>query len=201
MNVKLNSWMLSALLLVPTVGCGEGGDSSTDGSATDATTEGPATTDGETTDGETTDGTGETSDSEAGSDSDSESESSGDPSESESESESDGTTEGGVSFAGSIYPDIIAVSCSCHIGGGSGGLAMPDADTAYNNLVNVPSGQNPGMDRVTPGDSANSYFYHKIEGTQADAGGSGQQMPLGGGALDQGARDAIAEWIDTGAAP
>lgn len=192
--------MLALALVLPAVGCGEGDDATTDDSATEGpTTEGETI---ETTEGETSE-TGETMDTEdAGSES--ESESSGDPSETESESDSDttdsDTTEGGVSFAGSIYPDIITASCSCHIGGGSGGLAMPDADTAYSNLVSVAASQNPDLNRVEPGSAASSYLINKLEGTQTDAGGSGQQMPLGG-SLDQGSIDAIAEWINSGANP
>ncbi|MBN94106.1 MAG: hypothetical protein CL928_08540, partial [Deltaproteobacteria bacterium] len=63
----------------------------------------------------------------------------------------------------------------------------------------VASNQSAGMDRVEPGDSANSYVMHKLDGTQSSAGGSGSQMPLGGSALSQDDRDGIRSWIDAGA--
>jgi len=181
---------MALILVLPALGCDSGDGSSTDDSATSPTTE--ASTEVETS--ETGDGT----DSETGSDS----ETSGDPSESESETTdtTEGTTAGGDGFASSIYPDIIAANCSCHVGGGSGGLPMPDAATAYTNLVDTPSSQLNTMSRVTPGDSQESYLFHKISDTHTDVGGSGGLMPQGGPMLDQGSIDAVQSWIDSGAA-
>ncbi len=82
-----------------------------------------------------------------------------------------------ATFTDDIYPNIISANCSCHIGGDSGGLSMPDAATAYTNLVSAPSSQS-DLNRVEPGDPMNSYLIHKLRGTQADVG-SGDQMPLG----------------------
>jgi len=106
----------------------------------------------------------------------------------------------GLSFAADIYAPILMPRCSCHVNGAAGGLAMPDAATAYGNLVGVPASVAP-LDRVTAGDSDASYLFHKVNGTQADVGGGGGQMPLGGGPLDGGQISDIANWINEGAQP
>ncbi len=106
----------------------------------------------------------------------------------------------GISFAVDIYGPIIMARCSCHVNGASGGLAMPDAATAYGNLVGVPASVAP-LNRVEAGDSDASYIFHKVNGTQADVGGGGGQMPLGGGPLDGGQISDIANWINEGALP
>ena len=36
---------------------------------------------------------------------------------------------------------------------------------AFSNIVNVPSMQNPNLDRVEPNEPGNSYLVHKVEGT------------------------------------
>jgi len=78
-------------------------------------------------------------------------------------------------------------------------MALNDADLAYDLLVGRPSVEAAGLDRVEPGDSENSYLMHKLRGTHADAGGSGERMPDGGPYLDDATIDAIADWIDAGA--
>jgi hypothetical protein len=64
------------------------------------------------------------------------------------------------------------------------------------------------MDRIEPGDSANSFIIHKLEGTQSIfnamcTGGGGNpcgfQMPLGGPYLAQHIIDSLKAWIDAGA--
>ena len=62
---------------------------------------------------------------------------------------------------------------------------------------------------VVPGDSANSYLWHKINGTQADVDGIGDQMPdddgfsdgMSADPLSQADIDTITGWIDDGANP
>jgi hypothetical protein len=51
---------------------------------------------------------------------------------------------------------------------------------------------------VTPGDSLNSYLFHKVNGTQSLADGSGTQMPIGQ-AMSDDEIDLIRQWIDDGA--
>jgi hypothetical protein len=97
-------------------------------------------------------------------------------------------------------------NCSCHVNGAPAGLAMPDAATAFGNLVEVASTEEPSLDRVTPGDALNSYIYQKITGTQAGIGVGNVQMPNTGTPMSlsplSGAEMAtFEEWINAGAAP
>jgi hypothetical protein len=106
-----------------------------------------------------------------------------------------------------IHSLVIAPACStCHSGGGFGGLSgLDDCDTGYASLVNVASVQLPSMDRVTPTDPTNSWFMHKLDGTQGTFTAMctgmfcGQQMPFGGPYLSMEVRDAIRTWIMNGA--
>jgi hypothetical protein len=104
----------------------------------------------------------------------------------------------GLSFAADVWEPILVTQCGCHQVGASGGLLMGmDAASAYAAMVNVPSSN--GMPYVTPGDPANSYMFHKVSGTQLDAGGGGSTMPLGAPKLGQADLDAISAWIADGA--
>lgn len=73
------------------------------------------------------------------------------------------------------------------------------AGQAYGNTVNVESLERAGMDRIEPGAPDDSYLVHKIQGTQADVGGSGVRMPVGG-QLTQAEIETIRSWIAAGAA-
>ncbi len=106
------------------------------------------------------------------------------------------TTGGALSFETDVYP-IIMANCGCHVAGGSGMLMMPNAATAYDNLVDVPSAGDPNFIRIAPGDSANSYVLMKLTGTQT----VGSSMPFGGGMLPAQDIATITAWIDEGAAP
>jgi hypothetical protein len=108
----------------------------------------------------------------------------------------------GVSFAEDIQP-IFTNSCAfaggCHAGA-SPALGMNlSAGQAYANIVDVASTQVPGLDRIEPGDPDNSYLIHKVQGTQASVGGSGQRMPRGGTPLSQETIDRIRLWVTQGA--
>jgi len=97
-----------------------------------------------------------------------------------------------------IYPNLMLVECTpCHVNGGiSGGFNMDD----YVNIVNAPSNDVPTMDRIEPFDTANSYLWNKINGTQAAVGGAGKRMPRDGPpflTVDQTAL--VEDWILTGA--
>ncbi|HFE46338.1 MAG TPA: hypothetical protein ENJ18_12725 [Nannocystis exedens] len=156
----------------------ETGSTSTDlTSTTDATTTDATTTDGTTTDATTTEGTSSTT---------------VDPTTTSS-------TDGGFSFAADIYP-ILSGYCSCHVDGAPAGLAMPDVDTAYNNLVNADAGQ-AALKRVAPGMPDMSYMMHKIDGTHLDVGGSGGAMPKGNPPLPLQENTDIRDWIIEGAKP
>jgi mono/diheme cytochrome c family protein len=98
-----------------------------------------------------------------------------------------------------IQENVFDPSCvECHNNSrASGGLNLADAQTSYDNLVDVAAQQARDLMRVEPGNPDDSYLIHKLEGTQR----SGQQMPLGDPALSQDTIDVIREWIDRGAEP
>jgi hypothetical protein len=107
-----------------------------------------------------------------------------------------------LSFATDIYEDIIAVQCApCHTAGGSGALRMPDADTAFMNLVGVDAagtqcgGPASFRIRVIPNDSAGSLLWQKVSGDHD----CGSRMPLGRDPIPTEQVDRIAAWIDQGA--
>jgi hypothetical protein len=70
------------------------------------------------------------------------------------------------------------------------------AATAYANIVNVPSAEEPSLLRVKPGDAAHSYLYQKITGA---LGIVGSMMPLSGGPLSANDMALIQQWINAGA--
>jgi hypothetical protein len=74
-------------------------------------------------------------------------------------------------------------------------MDMSSADATFNNLVGVPSIQEPALNRVSAGDPDNSYLVQKLEGTAA----TGRQMPAGGPFLDQAVIDDVRLWIANGA--
>ena len=100
-----------------------------------------------------------------------------------------------------IQAAVFGPTCStagCHTGGG---VALPTvmnlttAQASFDNLVNIPSLEVPGLIRVLPGDPDNSYLIHKLEGTAA----VGDRMPLGGNPLDPAIIADIRLWIADGA--
>lgn len=69
----------------------------------------------------------------------------------------------------------------------------------YTALVGVAS-QTASMNRVTAGDTSQSYLVHKLENTQsAVTGGAGVQMPKDGTPLTTDQINTIKEWINNGA--
>lgn len=106
-----------------------------------------------------------------------------------------------VDFATQIQP-IFDKNCAgsfCHAGTSPRqGLAL-EAGKSYDNIVGVPSGEVPSVMRVKPFDAENSYLYRKLEGEQADLGGSGGRMPQGKPALAEDQIKLIEEWINQGA--
>lgn len=100
-----------------------------------------------------------------------------------------------------LQANIFTPRCSgCHSGGGGAlpaSMNLSSAAASHAALVNVASVEVPALMRVKPGDPANSYLIHKLEGTQAGGG----RMPLGGPFLDQATIDTVKSWIQAGAAP
>jgi len=69
------------------------------------------------------------------------------------------------------------------------------ADVAYAQTVNHPSVEMPQLNRIAPGDFANSYLYRKITG----AGITGDRMPQGGPYLTDAQIKLVRDWIRRGA--
>lgn len=95
-----------------------------------------------------------------------------------------------------IQDTVFTPICTqCHIGANAPlGLRL-DAANSYALLVNVASGEVPGLLRVNPGNANQSYLVQKIRGT-ASVGG---RMPLGQAALPQDRIDLIVNWVTAGA--
>lgn len=103
-------------------------------------------------------------------------------------------------FAATVQP-FIKKACNCHQS--SPILMAPFSlkpEDAYANLVNVPSMQVSSMMRVAPSDTAHSYLWHKISGTQTSVGGSGQIMPPTI-PLNADEKAIFERWINAGAPP
>ncbi len=106
-------------------------------------------------------------------------------------------------WSGEVQP-LLSASCSgCHGGSGTpqyaGFANIQDPVLGYAGIVNQMSLERPGMDRIEPGDHAQSYLWHKINGTQLSVGGSGVRMPQFGPYLSAEQIAGIAGWIDAGA--
>jgi len=87
----------------------------------------------------------------------------------------------------------------CHSDQGrtpSGGMVLLEG-RAYASLVGTASSGKPGAVRVIPGDPANSYLLHKLEGASDIVG---VRMPRGNGPfLTEGQISVIRRWIELGA--
>ena len=107
---------------------------------------------------------------------------------------------GAISHATDIQPIWDNLCTSCH-----GGFVPQDgldlSGNGWLEIVGVSSSDVPGMPRVDPGDPANSYLWHKIDGTFNQVGGSGSAMPKGRNDLTQPELDLIEAWILGGALP
>jgi hypothetical protein len=92
-----------------------------------------------------------------------------------------------------------AACVTCHtnaVHAPSGGLNLLH-DVAYDQLVNVPSREEPALRYVAPGDPNSSYLIHKLEG---GPGIIGRQMPFSGPPyLTSGQLAIIRRWIEIGA--
>ena len=123
-----------------------------------------------------------------------------------------------VSFKNDVLP-IAQNSCafaSCHgaTGGGNNGIywgsqTQPnDASAIRKGIVGVKSLENPNMNFVQPGDLANSYVMHKIDGDNCtlaaqcktgNLGTCGDTMPQGSDLLPVEQRDVFRRWVAQGA--
>lgn len=97
-----------------------------------------------------------------------------------------------------IQTQIFNVSCAvsgCH-SGASPAAGMNLVAPAYDRIVGVASSEVPSLQRINPGNAADSYIIRKLEG---GPGIVGSRMPLGGPFLTQETIDRIRAWIDSGA--
>ncbi len=86
---------------------------------------------------------------------------------------------------------------SCAISGCHDGSIKPQLSkgVAYNQIVNVPNGENLKNDRIEPGNPEQSYLFLKLTGKNI----TGSRMPLGSPPLSQSVIDSIQVWIENGA--
>lgn len=97
--------------------------------------------------------------------------------------------------------DEVCAVPECHAGATpQAGLDLT-AERSYANLVDVRSTQVPRMDRVETADTLahnlladSSYVVHKLQGTQAQVGGTGERMPKGR-PPEPDLTDAVKSWI------
>ncbi len=102
-----------------------------------------------------------------------------------------------------IYNDIVEVY-GCSAGGCHGGamfqhFEIQDAASMRAAWVNASSDERPGFHRITPGNPDTSYVLYKLLDEQADAGGSGDQMPQGGPYLSDADVCKVVSWVKAGA--
>jgi CHRD domain/Bacterial Ig domain len=93
---------------------------------------------------------------------------------------------------------VFAVCGTCHTGGGTAlpfSMNLTNRASIFAAIVNVPSIEVSGLDRVKPGDPTNSYVVQKLEGTAA----VGARMPFGLPPLPQAEIDQLKAWIAAGA--
>jgi mono/diheme cytochrome c family protein len=101
----------------------------------------------------------------------------------------------------SIQEHVFGAICvNCHVPGGTGSFMILDtAEHSYQSLVDVPSLEEPSLDRVEPGDPELSYIVHKIEGRPTIQGDPMPPPPES--RLDADQIAAIRAWIENGAEP
>lgn len=123
------------------------------------------------------------------------------PNPSQGDADIDGTgdaCESAMTYA--AVSDVFTSRCAlsgCHAGSlPKEGLSLT-ASEGYANTVNVPSTQQPAVDRVEPSSLASSYLYRKIIADPSITGGS--MPPLL--PLPANERDLVRSWIEGGALP
>ena len=107
-------------------------------------------------------------------------------------------SEARMSFDRDIQPSIETQCIQCHNPSRQDG-ALDLMTDPYSALLDNESHQSE-LPFVAEENHLESYLWHKVNGTQAIAGGAGTRMPLDG-AFDATLADLIADWIDEGARP
>jgi hypothetical protein len=106
-----------------------------------------------------------------------------------------------ATLSGHVQP-ILSANCAlsgCHAGPNPVLGQNLSVGRTFGSVVDVPSVEVPSLRRVRPFLPDSSYLVHKIQGTQAAVGGSGDRMPLIGGALTEDEIALIRAWIAGGA--
>jgi len=94
---------------------------------------------------------------------------------------------------------VFSPSCAipfCHSGASPQQGMNLSSGQSYSNTVNVPSNEQPALDRIEPGSPEQSYLWRKVT---RDPSVSGAYMPLGGADLTQEQLDVLRSWILAGA--
>ncbi len=108
--------------------------------------------------------------------------------------------EGILPTLASIQAEVFTPICTeCHVPGGPGPFSLESEAISFQNLVNVPSIEILGLDRVEPGLPEDSYIVHKIEGRPGIIGSRMPPPPRPMLTPEQIA--AIRQWILDGAQP
>lgn len=102
-----------------------------------------------------------------------------------------------------IFTDIVmnqgCAAVGCHGPGTFFHYSFNDAASMKAAWVNQPSAELPAMSRVVPFAPEKSYVIAKLTDQQRDAGGSGDQMPLGGPYLSDAELCRVVNWVRAGA--
>jgi hypothetical protein len=109
------------------------------------------------------------------------------------------TVTGAAATFTQVQDQIFTASCAfsgCHGGGAPAAGLNLTAGQAYANIVDVPSTEQPSLDRIEPSDPAASYLWLKVIGDPSISGG---RMPLGGPFLSEELEDLLRGWIEVGA--
>jgi hypothetical protein len=193
----MRRWMLVVLLGLG--GCGNAED--TDPVESDADTEADTDTDTDSdTDSDTDTDTDADTDTDTDADSDTDSDSDADA-DADTDSDADTDTEPTpLSYAADIQPIFDKKCTTCHSGTAPSESLTLTSAKGFSAIVNHKSRQLPSMDLVEPGDTAKSYLWHKIAGTQTSVGGSGVKMPKGS-TMTSTQKATIEQWILDGANP
>ena len=119
-----------------------------------------------------------------------------DPATSVSDSSTPEPNTGPLSFEQDIFPMLRTRCGCCHLGTASSGSF--NFENGLDDLIGVVAGN--GQDYIVPFEPEESYFWHKLNDTQASVGGTGAVMPLEG-MLPQADLDLIERWILEGVTP
>jgi len=119
------------------------------------------------------------------------------------DTDTDTDTDTDVPLVFADVDQIFAMNCDgCHWpNGNSGGFTFDGPE----DVVSVPSNDEPGLSRIEPFSPDDSYLWHKVNGTQDSVEtvnpDNGARMPFGAAMLGQSDLDLLEDWILDGALP